>query len=191
MNLESLFISFFIITLAELGDKTQLLTLGLATKFRPPIVFCGICVASAVLMGIAVVFGGTINKLFPLFYLQFLAGMLFIIFGLWAFLNKEKDESIALSNNTKNHFFVVFSAFFVSELGDKTQLATFALSAKYGTPLETWVGATLAMIFVNLIAILLGSWFKKFISHTLLKFTGATVFLIFGVLFILQLFLKL
>ena len=84
----------------------------------------------------------------------------------------------------------IFSTFFLAELGDKTQLATLTLSAKYGTPFQVWLGATLGMAGVNVIAALAGSWIKRFIPEKAIKLLGAAVFIIFGTLTLWNLLAK-
>lgn len=190
MNLWPFLISFSIIAAAELGDKTQLLTLGFATRFALWKVIAGISAATALLMLLAVTFGGIINQFVPEFYLQLLAGIIFILFGLWALLGKEEDEDETTKNNKKNPILLIFSAFFLAELGDKTQLATLTLSAKYGTPFQVWLGATLGMIGVNVLAALAGTWIRKFVSEKSIKIIGAMIFILFGGVTLLSLLIK-
>src|SRR3989339_1493394 len=186
MNLLPLFTSFFIISAAELGDKTQLLTLGLAAKYNPIKVITAVSLASGILMAIAVVFGGTVNRFIPEFYLQMIAGVLFIGFGFWTLFGKDEcdkcKEKVVLDNGKKNGFLIVFSTFFIAELGDKTQLATLTLAAQYGSPFKVWLGATLAMISVNLLALIIGIYLKKFIPEEKIKIFGGIIFLIFGII---------
>jgi putative Ca2+/H+ antiporter (TMEM165/GDT1 family) len=181
MDIWPLLITFIIIAAAEFGDKTQLLTLGFATKFPLWKVIGAVTAATAVLMAIAVMFGGVINYYIPEFYLQLIAGIIFIIFGLWILRGDEEDKEEEKTTVIKSPFIFVFSAFFLAELGDKTQLATLALSAKYGTPFQVWLGATLGMAGVNILAAVLGSWIKKFVSEKTIKWIGATIFIVFGV----------
>jgi putative Ca2+/H+ antiporter (TMEM165/GDT1 family) len=179
VNLWPFFATLLIIAAAELGDKTQLLTLGFAAKYPAKIVLAAVSLATALLMGMAVLLGGLINQYIPAFYLQLMAGLIFIAFGLMTLLGKaEKEKSAA--NNHRDVFFFVFVTFFLAELGDKTELAAFVLSAKYGAPLQVWLGATLGMIGVNLIALAAGSWVKKMVAEKTLRWIGALIFLGFG-----------
>ena len=179
MNLWPLLITFLIISAAELGDKTQLLTLGFATRYPVWKVISAVFAATAILMALAVLFGGAINYYVPEFYLQLAAGIIFIIFGIWILFGKEVEEEKVKGN--KNPFLIVFASFFLAELGDKTQLATLTLSAKYGTPFQVWLGATLGMAGVNVIAALAGTWIKKVVSAKTIKWIGAAVFILFGI----------
>lgn len=185
MNFGPLFISFLMIGTAELGDKTQLLTLALSTRFPVWTVISAVSAATAGLMALAVIFGGAINQLIPTFYLELAAGLLFIGFGLWTLWGKEDEEETTDNKAHKNPFFFIFSTFFLAELGDKTQLAALTLSAQYGTPFQVWLGATLGMIAVNMIAALSGTWIKQYLSDQHLKWIGGIIFLIFGIISLL------
>lgn len=188
MNFWPLITTFFIIAAAELGDKTQLLTLGFATKYAVWQVIAAVSAATAVLMALAVIFGGAINYYIPEFYLQLMAGILFIGFGIWTILGKDEDENKAKIENGKSPFIIVFSAFFLAELGDKTQLAALTLSAKYGSPFQVWLGATLGMVGVNMIAALAGKWIKTLASEKVIQRMGAAIFIVFGLITIWRLF---
>jgi putative Ca2+/H+ antiporter (TMEM165/GDT1 family) len=187
MNFWPLITALFIIAAAELGDKTQLLTLTFATRYPVWKVISAVSAATAVLMGLAVFLGGIINRFIPEFYLQLIAGAVFILFGLWIIFGREKEEE-AKADKNKNPFLIVFATFFLAELGDKTQLATLALSAKYGTPFQVWLGATLGMAGINTIAALAGSWIKRFVSEKMIKWLGAAVFILFGLITLVNLF---
>jgi len=181
MNLWPLISSFLIIAAAELGDKTQLLTLGFATHFRLGQTMSAVAAATAVLMALAVLFGGAINRYVPEFYLQLAAGIIFIGFGLWTLMNgREKNEEKELAR-IHNPFLLIFATFFLAELGDKTQLAALALAARYGTPVQVWLGATAGMVLINLVAALAGSFIKSKVSDKTIRIFGAAVFILFGI----------
>lgn len=135
-------------------------------------------------MAVAVLIGGVINHFIPAFYVQLFSGLIFIGFGLWTIFGKEEggEGQGARENGKKSPFWFVFTAFFVAELGDKTQLATFGLSAKYGTPLLVWAGATLAMVAVNSLSVVAGGWLSKHIPEKLVKYFGAALFIGFGLM---------
>jgi len=179
MDLWPLFITLFVIGAAELGDKTQLLVLGFAARYPFWKIMSAVLSATAILMAVAVIFGGAINRYIPPFYVQLAAGSIFIAFGLWTLLGKEEGEG-EKAKGDKNPFLIVFSSFFLAELGDKTQLAALALSAKYGAPFQVWIGATLGMAGINVLAALAGSWLGKFIPEKAIKSFSAAIFIIFG-----------
>jgi putative Ca2+/H+ antiporter (TMEM165/GDT1 family) len=171
--------SFFLIGLAELGDKTQLLTLVLSTKYPFLKVMAAISAATAILMAVAVLIGGVIFDIVPQLFIQIFAGVLFLFFGLWTLFGKEKSED-EKKINSKSIFVIVFSSFFLAELGDKTQLSTLALSAQYGSPVGVWFGATISMILVNLIAAIIGKFMKGRIPEDKIKYLGGIAFILFG-----------
>ena len=181
MNLWPLLTTFVIIAAAELGDKTQLLTLSFAACFPAWEVIAAVTSATAVLMALAVIFGGAINYLIPEFYLQLLAGIIFIGFGIWTILSNESEKNEEKLKG-RNPFWLVFTTFFLAELGDKTQLATLTLSAEYGLSIQVWLGATLGMVGVNAVAALAGNWIKQVVSEKHIKWIGAAGFIIFGLI---------
>ena len=185
-NLYPLFVAFIVVGAAELGDKTQLLTLGFTTRYPFWKVISAVFCATAVLTAAAVLLGGIINYYIPIFYIQLLAGVLFILFGIWIIFGKEKDEKGAKCD--KNPFWIVFTSFLLAELGDKTQLATLTLSAKYGAPLQVWLGATLGMAAVNSLGAVAGGWIRKFVPLVWIKIVGAVVFVSFGLMTLGELF---
>src|SRR3989339_528940 len=181
MSLIPFITTFIMIAVAELGDKTQLLTFGLATKYSARIVIAAVSCASALLMALAVIFGGLLNRFVPIIYIQTIAGILFIAFGFWTILGKEEaDDDEAEAKGKRSPFWLVFTAFLLAELGDKTQIATLALTAQYGSPFQVWVGATLAMIAVNTLGALAGKWTKDLIPKKNVKLVGAAIFIMFG-----------
>ena len=182
-----LIITFLIIAAAELGDKTQLLTLGFAYKYPFWEVIGAVSAATAALMAIAVIFGGALTRLVPEFYIQLFSGIIFIGFGFWTLVGKENKEKAA-AKSIKNSFLAICSSFFIAELGDKTQLAAFALSAKYSAPFQVWLGATLGMVVINVIAALAGRWVNKKVSENAVKWIGALTFIVFGVLTLITIF---
>ena len=183
MGIESFFASLLLIASAELGDKTQLLTLAFAAKYPFGITIGAISLATAGLMALAVAFGGVVNLLLPQIVINNAAGIMFIAFGLWTmFGEKEVEEEPSDRIKAKSPFFIIFGSFFLAELGDKTQLATFTLTAKYGFPLQVWLGATVGMIFVNILAALAGKWIKRFIPDIVVMWLSGLAFIIFGIL---------
>ncbi len=178
------------IGLAELGDKTQLLTFGFATRYPFWKVVGAVAAASALLMAIAVLFGEIIFRLIPAFYVSLFAGLYFLGYGFYMLLGREGEESAVKSFGIKGPFLIIFTGFFLAELGDKTQLATLALSARYGAPWQVWLGATLGMVLVNFLSVLVGKLAKGFVEPHWLKDLGAAVFLVFGVYSLGGLFLS-
>jgi len=171
--------TFVIIAIAELGDKTQLLTMAFATRYRARDVLASVLAASALLMLAAVFIGKALYVILPITYIQFLAGVLFILFGIWILFFDEEEEVLE-SHSGKTPFLTVFGAFILAETGDKTQLAALALAVKYNSLFEVWAGATLGMFIANSIGIIAGNKIKGKLPEKLIKRAAALLFLIFG-----------
>lgn len=181
MFIQAFLAAFAIIAVAELGDKTQLITLGFATKYPRWEVLSAVMAAAAVLMALAVVFGQAIIRYIPGLYIQLAAGLIFVGFGLWSIIAKEEAEEKAAGGKSRHPFWIVFSGFFLAELGDKTQIAAFALAAQYGSPLAVWLGATLGEFFVNFVSCWAGGWLKQHVPAKAIKWAGALLFIGFGI----------
>lgn len=191
MNLVPLFTAFIIIGLAELGDKTQLLTIALASKYPIEKVIGGVFCATAALMLIAVFLGEIIQNLIPRLFISILAGAFFIIYGLMMIKPiKEEQAPSEKSFRSRDAFFAVFGSLFLAELGDKTQLATFAIAAKYGSPVQVWIGATLGMAMVNLFGIVIGNVLKNYLPEKIISYISGGIFILFGALTFLNIIFK-
>lgn len=172
--------SFTLIGLAELGDKTQLLTMTLATRYRPLKVVGGVLLATTLLQLMAVSLGHFASAFLPMDLLKKTAAALFIAFGLWIIFGKNESETA--SKEGVSPLLTVFSLFFLAELGDKTQLAGIALAAKYDSFFQVWLGATLGMAVANSAGIFIGSRLAKKVSRKWLKLAGGIIFILFGIL---------
>jgi putative Ca2+/H+ antiporter (TMEM165/GDT1 family) len=195
MNPIPLIASFLIIGLAEMGDKTQILTMALAARYPMEKVIYGVFSATAALMLIAVLVGGIIQKIIPTIFISILAGAFFIIYGLIIIAPiKKKEEDKGEGENriiqTKDPFWIVFGSFFLAELGDKTQLAAFAMTAKYGTPVQIWIGATAGMVLVNLFGIVIGNVLKNYLPEKIINYLSGGIFILFGVITFLGILFK-
>ena len=140
--------AFVLVAIAEMADKTQLLTLSLACRYPARKVLIGVGIAIAMLNVIAVVIGAVAGRFIPVSAVQIGAGVIFVAFGLWNLLTKDKpeeDEECEVRNN-KHVILAVTGAFLLAEIGDKTQLATLSLGARFdGSLLSSvgvWAGAT-------------------------------------------------
>ncbi len=173
------------VTLAEMGDKTQLLAMAFAAKYKPKKVFLGITIAIVLLSSTAVAVGNYITRFEGLqIWIQSLAAISFIGFGLWTLSKKEDAEE----ENAETRFklgpvMTVAIAFFIAELGDKTQLATMAFAAKFPeSPIGVFLGGTFGLIIANLIGIGLGDIISRHISEKTMTIISASVFMLFGLL---------
>lgn len=180
--IQALLTAFLLVGVAEMADKTQLLTLSLACRYPWRQVLLGVAISTAILNGIAVGVGAVLGRFLPVTPLKLAAGLAFIGFGLWTLLGKEREEKEE-SPQTKPQRFAflgIAGAFLLAEIGDKTQLATLSLAARYDAYLWVWVGATLGMLAANGLAILLGVLAGKRLPEAVMKKVSAALFIGFG-----------
>lgn len=170
--------SVIFVVLAEMGDKTQLLAMAFATRYPWPTVMAGVLAATLVNHLLAVLAGNYLTHVVPLQYIQLAAAGSFIIFGLWTIRGDELHGEDKRSG--RSPFWTVAVAFFFAEMGDKTQLATVALAAQYGTLLPVWLGTTTGMLIADAIGIIIGIVMGKKIPERAVKWFAALVFIGFG-----------
>jgi len=171
--------SLAIIILAEMGDKTQLLAMAFASRFRWQTVMWGVFAATAANHLFAVGAGNYLTKIVPLEYVKIAAAASFILFGLWTLRGDELHNEDKRSNF--NPFWTVTIAFFIAEMGDKTQLATVALAAEFNAVIPVWLGTTSGMLVADAAGIILGMVLHKKIPEKQIKWFAATVFIVFGI----------
>jgi Ca2+/H+ antiporter, TMEM165/GDT1 family len=170
--------SFLFVVLAEMGDKTQLLAMAFAARFPVKTVLAGVLVATLVNHLLAVVAGSWLTNIVPLDTIQIAAAASFILFGLWTLRgDKLADED---KKYKFNPFWTVAVAFFFAEMGDKTQLATVALAAKYQSILPIWMGTTAGMMVADAFGITVGVVLGKRIPERFVKWFAAVIFILFG-----------
>ena len=178
-------ISLFLIGLSELGDKTQLLTLSFATRYPFRVVALPVLCAVTILQALAIGFGGFLASAIDLTYVGLITGSLFVAFGIWGLIPQE-EEAQGNKETGFSPFMFIFIAFFLSELGDKSQLGTVALTMKFDNPFMVFWGAALGMGLVNLASIWVGSIIKNKVAAKTINLFSATVFIIYGVWTIIQ-----
>jgi putative Ca2+/H+ antiporter (TMEM165/GDT1 family) len=177
--LKAFIASLIVVVLAEMGDKTQLLAMAFACKFRWQTVMWGVFAATAANHLLAAAAGSYLAAIMPLTYIKAAASASFIIFGLWTIRGdtlKGEDKRYNFSP-----FWTVTVAFFMAEMGDKTQLATIALAVKYNTIIPVWIGTTTGMIISDAFGIIVGNMMGKRIPERAIKWVAAILFIAFGV----------
>jgi len=170
--------SLVFVVLAEMGDKTQLLAMAFACKFRWQTVMWGVFVATAANHLMAAAAGSYLTTIVPLAYISISAAASFIIFGLWTIRGDTLGDE-----DKKYHFspfWTVTVAFFMAEMGDKTQLATISLAVKYNSVINVWMGTTLGMLISNGFGIIVGNVMGKHIPERAIKWASALIFIGFG-----------
>lgn len=173
--------AFFFIFIAEMGDKTQILAMTFATKYNAGQVFLGIFIGVVINHSIAIVLGSCLSNLINPDILQVLAGILFIIFGLWSLINDDDEED---NKKAFKHGAVltVASAFFIGELGDKTQLTAMTLSMDSVYPVFILIGTVTGMLVTSCIGVFIGAKIGDKISNTVIQIASGVIFLQFGIL---------
>lgn len=167
-----------LVVLAEMGDKTQLLAMALACRFRWQIVMLGVFAATLCNHFLAVVAGTYLTRVIPLYYVQLAASASFVLFGFWTLRGdtlEGEDKRFDYSP-----FWTVAVAFFLAEMGDKTQLATVALAAEYKSMIAVWMGTTTGMLIADAIGIGVGIVLGKKIPERIIKWVAALIFIFFG-----------
>src|SRR5919202_6178803 len=149
-----------LVGLAEMGDKTQLVTLAFACRYRPRTVFLAVALAVVILQVIAVTIGGLLSRFLPAEWLGVVSGVAFLLFGAWIIWEGVPDEAEAdadVKPSGHGPFLTVLSTFLVSELADKSTLATAALAGEYRAFALVWLGGALGMIVADGLAIYVGA----------------------------------
>jgi putative Ca2+/H+ antiporter (TMEM165/GDT1 family) len=171
--------SFALVAISEMGDKTQLLAFSLAARFkRPWTIMAGILTATIVNHALASTVGSSISSHIPVRTMAWILAFLFIAFGFWTL----KPDTLEESGKSSKYgpFLTTVMLFFLAEMGDKTQLATVALAAKYRSALLVTAGTTLGMMVSDGLAVFLGEKFSTRIPMNQVRWFAATLFFIFG-----------
>jgi len=177
----ALLLSFAVIFIAELGDKSQLMAMTFATRYRFWTVIGAITAATALVHLFSVALGTVVGVALPTGPISILAGIAFIAFGLWTLRGdqlSEEEESKAERSN-RSAFLAVAVAFFLAELGDKTMLATVTLATTEGW-FGVWVGSTIGMVAADALAIGVGALLGKALPEKVIKIGAAVLFFLFG-----------
>ena len=180
-QMEALLVSTGIVALAEIGDKTQLLAFILATKFRRPLpIVLGILVATLVNHGFAGAVGSWITSLLGPETLRWVLGISFLAMAGWTLIPDEFDEDDAKLARL-GVFGTTLVAFFLAEMGDKTQIATVALAAQYQSLFYVVTGTTLGMMIANVPAVIMGDRIAGKMPIRLVHRIAAGIFAVLGV----------
>jgi Ca2+/H+ antiporter, TMEM165/GDT1 family len=164
---------------AELGDKTQLVALTLATRFRAGVVLLGVFVATLLVHLLSVAIGGLTSTFLSTGWIELLSGLAFVGFGLWTICGDQLDEDKGAMKFLTSPFLIVTITFFLAELGDKTMLGTVTLAASYSL-VPVWIGSTLGMVLSDGLAIWVGQALGKKLPERAIKIVAAVIFFAFG-----------
>jgi putative Ca2+/H+ antiporter (TMEM165/GDT1 family) len=183
--MEAFLISITSVALGELGDKTQLLALILATRLQRPLaVILGILVATLANHFIAALFGQWVGSLLSPQLLRWILGVSFLVLAAWALI-PEKAESEPRARDGYGAFVLTVVAFFMAEMGDKTQIVAMALAAKYHDLIAVVTGSTIGMMLVNVPTVLLANHVTRVVPLKWIRLAAAFVYALLGVLTLL------
>lgn len=184
-----LLISIAIVALAEMGDKTQLLALLLAARFRKPVpILLAILFATLLNHGISAVLGQWITTVLSPVVLLWIVSVGFIAMALWMLVPDELEDETDNINKWQKYgvFGATFVLFFLAEIGDKTQVATVALAARFDSVFWVMLGTTIGMMIANAPAVFVGNKLADKLPIPLIHKIGASIFLIIGVATLVQ-----
>lgn len=179
-QVESFFVATGLVALAEIGDKTQLLAFVLAAKFRRPVpIVLGILAATLINHGLAAGLGAWLAALIPPDALRWGLGLSFMAMAAWVLVPDDLERD-SLPRAGLGVFGVTLVAFFLAEMGDKTQVATVALAAGYASLVSVVAGTTLGMMIANVPAVYLGERGARSLPMSLVRGGAALLFVVIG-----------
>jgi Ca2+/H+ antiporter, TMEM165/GDT1 family len=182
--MEAFFVSVTTISVAEIGDRTQLLSLVLAARYRRPWpIIAGILCATLANHAVAGVVGVWFGSLLKPRTLGLVVGISMIAMALWTLKPDKLDENPGATSAT-GAFLATLTSFFIAEIGDKTQIATLALAAAYPSLIAVVAGTTAGMMIANVPVVFLGKAFANRLPLKAIHYGAAMLFLILGALFI-------
>ena len=179
--METLFISTGVVALAEIGDKTQLLAFILAARFKKPApIIAGILVATLFNHGLAGALGSWITTTLTPEVLRWVLGLSFIAMAVWTMIPDKIEEEETRVAGQLGVFGATLITFFLAEMGDKTQIATVAMAAKFSNPWLVVAGTTLGMLIADVPAVFVGERFAARIPMKLVHSIAAGIFALLG-----------
>jgi putative Ca2+/H+ antiporter (TMEM165/GDT1 family) len=185
--LTAFLVSFGVIFVAELGDKSQLMALTFATRYKTIPVLIGITLATALVHAVSVVVGAVIGASLPTRAITIVAAIAFIGFGLWTLRGDRLTDEDArrAARPAGNVVLTVGGVFFLAELGDKTMLATITLATREGV-FGTWLGSTLGMVAADGLAIIAGRLLGARLPERAIRIGAAISFFVFAALMLVE-----
>ena len=185
--MHALLISFGIIFVAELGDKSQLMALAFAARYKALPILIGISLATAVVHAFSVLLGAAVGVALPTKTISVVAGLAFFAFAAWTLRGDSlsSEEETRAATTTRSAVVAASIAFFLAELGDKTMLATITLATKEGL-LGTWLGSTLGMVAADALAIVVGQQLGTRLPARAIKIGASLAFVVFGLVLVIE-----
>ncbi len=187
-NLMALLTSCVLLFLAELGDKTQLVLLSLATRFRSGrMVFLGALSAEILIDGLAIYFGTAVTRIIPVASIKLVASAAFVGLGVWTIWNnsgkRRKEEADEKVFSSRNAFLAAFGTIVLTEMGDKSQLTAGLLAIQLGHPFEVLLGVAVGLGLVTGLSIFAGRKLAKRLPQKQIHLLSGVLFVLFGLFF--------
>ncbi|TET90113.1 MAG: TMEM165/GDT1 family protein [Methanomassiliicoccales archaeon] len=184
-----LLLALGIVVVAELGDKTQLMTISFASRYSRRTIYIAAVLGMGIITVIGVAIGVALYASLPIFYVKIVSAAIFIFFGVWVLLKKEErleEKEIP----EKKVFIQTFILFILAEFGDKTQLAVISLTATSGHPWSVLVGALIGFALVVAVGVLIGKEIGKRVKLEWIVLASGIIFIIIGVILAVEAFLS-
>ena len=175
-------IAAFFVFLAEMGDKTQLVALAFAIRYKATTVLGGVFIATLLVHLLSVVLGEMTASLIPTFWIKLLSGIAFIAFGVWSIYGDELGDESQLSENRWGALATVGITFFLAELGDKTMLTTITIASEHRQFAAVWLGSTVGMVLADGLAIAAARGMRSRIPEKPVRYGAAAIFIVSGIL---------
>lgn len=183
---EAFLVSAGLVAVAEIGDKTQLLAMILASRYRRPIpIILGILVATLANHALAAWAGAAVAGWLGPDAMRWILGVLFLVMAGWCLIPDKEDEGPKVAG-AAGAFIATAIAFFLVEIGDKTQIATVGLAARFNDLIAVTAGTTLGMMIANVPAVLFGEVLARRVPLKLVRSLAAAAFVVLGVLILLK-----
>ena len=185
--MDAFLLSFGVIFLAELGDKSQLMAMAFATRYRAATVLVAVTLATLLVHAGSVLLGAAFALALPTEAIQVVAGLAFLVFAAWTLRGDTlgEDDQGRAARTGRWAVLTIGTAFFLAELGDKTMLATITL-ATTEAPIGVWLGSTAGMVAADALAIGVGALLGTRLPERAIRLFAAAAFVVFGVLLIAQ-----
>ncbi|KCZ55013.1 membrane protein [Hyphomonas beringensis] len=185
--MEAFLTSTAVVTLAEIGDKTQLLAIVLATQFRRPVpIILGIFAATVANHFLAALVGSQVASILDGQWFRYIVAISFIAMAAWTLIPDKLDDDMESKPARFGAFLTTTIAFFLVEMGDKTQIATVALGAQFENIFYVTLGTTLGMMLANVPAVFLGHELIKRVPLNVVRMIAALLFLAIGLWLLVQ-----
>jgi Ca2+/H+ antiporter, TMEM165/GDT1 family len=180
--MHAFWIATLFVFIAEMGDKTQLVSLAFASRYSAKVVLTAVFAATLVVHVLSVVLGESAALVIPPFWIDVVAGVAFIVFGLWTIRGDELKDNDLRARHTLGPFMTVAVTFFLAELGDKTMLTTVTIASQQRQFVPVWIGSTVGMVAADALAVLVGVMLGKRLPQKTIKYIAASVFVATGII---------